>query len=81
MELTGRIVSMRHLHIQSAAIVCFCHSPFDKYKNENVTMDNATGVSCGVCHNIHNMTDSKYAETFSEGIFMQKHGQTFQMRI
>jgi len=34
-----------------------------------VTKDNATGVTCGVCHNIHDMTDGKYAETFSTGIF------------
>ncbi len=47
----------------------FCHSSFDQYKNQNVTEENATGVSCGVCHNIHDMTDEKYAETFSEGIF------------
>lgn len=39
----------------------FCHSPFDKYNNENVTKPNATGVSCGVCHNIHDMTDEKYS--------------------
>ncbi|HMB44206.1 MAG TPA: cytochrome c3 family protein, partial [Candidatus Methanoperedens sp.] len=47
----------------------FCHSSFDQYKNQNVTIANATGVSCGVCHNIHDMTDNKYAATFSEGIF------------
>lgn len=47
----------------------FCHSPFDKYKNENVTKDKAIGVSCGVCHNIHDMTDNKYAATFSQGNF------------
>ncbi|VVB92486.1 Cytochrome c552 [uncultured archaeon] len=47
----------------------FCHSSFDQYKNPNVTIANATGVSCGVCHNIHDMTDDKYAETFSKGIF------------
>lgn len=47
----------------------FCHSPFDKYKNENVTKDKAAGVSCGVCHNIHDMTDNKYAETFKAGNF------------
>ena len=47
----------------------FCHSSFDQYKNQNVTIDNATGVSCGVCHNTHDITDNKYAATFSEGIF------------
>jgi formate-dependent nitrite reductase cytochrome c552 subunit len=47
----------------------FCHSSFDQYKNQNVTVANATGVSCGVCHNTHDMTDNKYAQTFSEGIF------------
>jgi len=47
----------------------YCHSPFDKYKKENVSKTNAIGVSCGVCHNVHNMTDNKYAETFSAGIF------------
>ncbi|MGZ3949015.1 MAG: ammonia-forming cytochrome c nitrite reductase subunit c552, partial [Flavisolibacter sp.] len=54
---------------QNGSNCIFCHSPFDKYKNQGVTLPNATGVSCGVCHNIHNMTDSKYAETFSKGIF------------
>jgi len=47
----------------------FCHSSFDQYKNQNVTVADATGVSCGVCHNTHDMTDNKYAQTFSEGIF------------
>jgi nitrate/TMAO reductase-like tetraheme cytochrome c subunit len=47
----------------------FCHSSFDQYKNQNVTIANATGVSCGVCHNIHDMTDDKYAETFTVGNF------------
>ncbi len=47
----------------------FCHSSFDQYKNQGATIANATGVSCGVCHNIHDMTDSKYAQTFSNGIF------------
>jgi len=47
----------------------FCHSSFDQYKNQAATKANATGVSCGVCHNIHDMTDSKYAATFSQGIF------------
>jgi formate-dependent nitrite reductase cytochrome c552 subunit len=46
-----------------------CHSPFDKYKNPNVTLANTIAVSCGVCHNIHDMTDSKYADTFSNGNF------------
>ncbi|MFZ3168273.1 MAG: ammonia-forming cytochrome c nitrite reductase subunit c552 [Candidatus Methanoperedens sp.] len=44
-----------------------CHSPFDSYKNLTVTSSSATNVACGVCHNVHNMTDSKYAETFSNG--------------
>src|SRR5659263_161793 len=47
----------------------FCHSSFDQYRNQNVTAANATGVSCGVCHNIHDMTDNKYAATFSKGNF------------
>ena len=47
----------------------FCHSSFDQYKNQGATIANATGVSCGVCHNIHDMTDSKYAATFSNGVF------------
>jgi formate-dependent nitrite reductase cytochrome c552 subunit len=47
----------------------FCHSSFDQYRNQNVTTANATGVSCGVCHNIHDMTDNKYAATFSEDNF------------
>ncbi|MCZ7402524.1 MAG: ammonia-forming cytochrome c nitrite reductase subunit c552 [Candidatus Methanoperedens sp.] len=47
----------------------FCHSSFDQYKNQNASFANATGVSCGVCHNIHDMTDSKYAATFSQGTF------------
>jgi len=47
----------------------FCHSSFDQYKNQNVTEEAATGVSCGVCHNIHDMTDAKYAATFSQGTF------------
>ncbi|MCL7413562.1 MAG: ammonia-forming cytochrome c nitrite reductase subunit c552 [ANME-2 cluster archaeon] len=46
-----------------------CHSPFDKYKGNSINETNATNVACGVCHNIHDMTDSKYAETFSDGIF------------
>ncbi len=46
-----------------------CHSPFDKYKNPNVTLANTIAVSCGVCHNIHDMTDSKYAATFSNDNF------------
>jgi len=48
----------------------FCHSSFDQYKNQGATIANATGVSCGVCHNIHDMTDSKYADTFSNGKFV-----------
>ena len=48
----------------------FCHSSFDQYKNQNASIANATGVSCGVCHNIHDMTDSKYADTFSNGNFV-----------
>jgi len=47
----------------------FCHSSFDQYKNQGATIANATGVSCGVCHNIHDMTDSKYAETLTKGTF------------
>jgi formate-dependent nitrite reductase cytochrome c552 subunit len=47
----------------------FCHSSFDQYKNQGATIANATGVSCGVCHNIHDMTDSKYAATFSQSTF------------
>jgi formate-dependent nitrite reductase cytochrome c552 subunit len=47
----------------------FCHSSFDQYKNQNVTIANATGVSCGVCHNTHDITDSKYADTFSNNSF------------
>jgi len=47
-----------------------CHSPFDKYANNGtITEENATNVACGVCHNIHDMTDSKYAATFTGGIF------------
>lgn len=46
-----------------------CHSPFDSYKNNAVTSVNATNVACGVCHNSHDITDSKYAATFSGGIF------------
>ncbi len=46
-----------------------CHSPFDKYKNPNVPLANTIAVSCAVCHNIHDMTDSKYAATFSNGNF------------
>gem|GEM_PF-1880934 len=47
----------------------FCHSAFDGYKNQNVTEEEATGVSCGVCHNTHDMTDAKYAATFTGGTF------------
>ncbi|CAG0978603.1 hypothetical protein METP3_01937 [Methanosarcinales archaeon] len=46
-----------------------CHSPFDKYKNNTITEENATNVACGVCHNIHDMTDNKYADTFSNNTF------------
>src|SRR5659263_562160 len=53
---------------ENGSCMC-CHSSFDQYNNPNVTIANATGVSCGVCHNIHDMTDKKYAATFSEGIF------------
>jgi hypothetical protein len=46
-----------------------CHSPFDKYKNPNVTLANTTAQSCGVCHNTHDISDSKYADTFSNNNF------------
>ena len=61
MELAGKMVNMRHLHMKIGSNCMFCHSSFDQYKNQNVTKANATGVSCGVCHNIHDMTDNKYA--------------------
>ncbi|MCZ7394647.1 MAG: ammonia-forming cytochrome c nitrite reductase subunit c552 [Candidatus Methanoperedens sp.] len=47
-----------------------CHSPFDQYKNPSVPLANTIAVTCGVCHNIHNMTDNKYADTFSNGNFV-----------
>ncbi|MCZ7402522.1 MAG: multiheme c-type cytochrome [Candidatus Methanoperedens sp.] len=48
-----------------------CHSPFDNYLNNTPTLAKATDVSCGVCHNTHDITDMKYADTFSKGIFNQ----------
>ena len=44
-----------------------CHSPFDKYKNNIITEDSATNVACGVCHNVHDMTDDQYATLYSPG--------------
>jgi hypothetical protein len=55
--------------VENGSDCMHCHSPFDKYKNPNVTLANTIAVSCPVCHNIHDMTDSKYADTFSNGIF------------
>lgn len=49
-----------------------CHSPFDKYQTNGVTpVDDPSNanIACGVCHDIHNMTDDQYAETFTDGIF------------
>ena len=43
----------------------FCHSSFDQYKNQNVTEENATGVTCGVCHDTHDMTDDQYGPLYS----------------
>ncbi len=44
-----------------------CHSPFDKYKNNIITEESATNVACGVCHNVHDMTDDQYAALYSPG--------------
>jgi formate-dependent nitrite reductase cytochrome c552 subunit len=52
-------------HMDSNADCTICHSPFDKYKTGNVSVQNATAVSCGVCHNSHDITDSQYANTFN----------------
>ncbi|MCX9083250.1 MAG: ammonia-forming cytochrome c nitrite reductase subunit c552 [Candidatus Methanoperedens sp.] len=49
-----------------------CHSPFDKYQTNGSTSRNDPSnpnVACGVCHNIHDMTDSQYADTFTNGNF------------
>jgi formate-dependent nitrite reductase cytochrome c552 subunit len=43
-----------------------CHSPFDKYQNNgSASTVNSINVACGVCHDTHDITDSKYTETFN----------------
>src|SRR5665648_1053239 len=47
-----------------------CHSPFDKYTNDGAAeRADSINVACGVCHDIHDMTDDQYADTFTDGTF------------